>query len=82
MSMNISPEHLHFVVLAIEAAAKKMGISPSEVQRRLKKQGLIENLLVKHYDVFHTMRLEHVAEDTVDALLTWEKNTQETEEQS
>ena len=47
MSINISPDNLHFVVVAIESAAKKMGISPSEMHYRLKKQGLIENFLVK-----------------------------------
>ena len=79
MSFNISPDHLHFVVVAIESAAKKMGISPSEMHYRLKKQGLIESFLVKHYEVFHTMSLDHVAEDTVDALLTWESNAKDKE---
>lgn len=79
MSLNISPDHLHFVVVAIESAAKKMGISPSEMHNRLKEQGLIENFLVKHYEVFHTLSLDHVAEDTIEALLTWESNAKNKE---
>jgi hypothetical protein len=59
-------------VLAIETAAKKMNVSPEEMQQRLKKQNLIESFIVKYYDVFHTMSLEHVAEDTIEALIKWE----------
>ncbi len=65
-------EQIHFAVLAIEVAAKKMNVSPEEMQQRLKKQNLIESFIVKYYDVFHTMSLEHVAEDTIEALVKWE----------
>lgn len=39
-----SPEfdRLAFTVLAIEASAQKMGVSPSEMRRRLDKVGLIK----------------------------------------
>lgn len=69
-------DEVHFAVLAIESAAKKMDISPMEMQRRLKKQDLLESYIIKCYDVFHTMSLDHVAEDTVDALLNWEHSSQ------
>ena len=69
-----SPEQVHFAVLAIEASAKKMGISPREMQQRLNEQDLIESFIVKYYDVFHTMSLEHIAEDTIEALLRREKH--------
>jgi hypothetical protein len=49
-----------------------MNVSPEEMQQRLKKQNLIESFIVKYYDVFHTMSLEHVAEDTIEALIKWE----------
>lgn len=35
-------DRLAFTVLAIEASAQKMGISPSEMRRRLDKVGLIK----------------------------------------
>lgn len=70
-------EQLHFAVVAIEAAANKMNISPSEMQQRLSAQNLIESYIVKYYDVFHTMSLEHVAEDTVEALIGWENAARE-----
>jgi hypothetical protein len=72
-----TPEQVHFAVLAIEAAAKKMNMSPEEMQQRLKAQNLIEEYIVKYYDVFHTMSLEHVADDTIEALLRWEQAAKE-----
>ena len=72
MANQWTEEQLHFAVLAIEAAAKKMNISPSEMQQRLNAQNLLESYIVKYYEVFHTMSLEHVAEDTIEALLKWE----------
>ena len=39
-------DRLAFTVLAIEASAKKMGISPSEMRRRLDKVGLIKSCLL------------------------------------
>ena len=65
-------DRIHFAVLAIEAAAQKMGISPAEMRRRLKKQQLIDRLILRHYNVFHTMSLQHVGEDVVEALQNWE----------
>lgn len=38
-------DRLAFTVPAIEASAQKMGISPSEMRRRLDKVGLIKNLI-------------------------------------
>ena len=70
-------EQLGFAVLAIEAAAKKMNISSGEMYHRLNAQNLIESYIVKYYDVFHTMSLEHVAEDTIEALLRWENASKE-----
>ena len=70
-----SAEELSFAILAIEAAAKQMNITPAEMHERLKAQNLIDTYLVKYYDVFHTMSLEHIAEDTIAALLKWEENT-------
>lgn len=72
-----STEELSFAILAIEAAAKKMNISPAEMHGRLKAQNLIEDYIVRYYDVFHTMSLEHVAEDTIAALLKWEETLSE-----
>ena len=66
-------DRLAFTVLAIEAAAQKMGISPSEMRRRLDKVGLIKSLIQDCYDTLHTESREAVANDVVEALKNWEK---------
>ena len=57
-------DKIHFAVMAIEASAKEMSISPMEMRRRLEKVGLVRRL--------HTQSLRHVAEDVVEALRNWE----------
>ena len=66
-------DRLAFTVLAIEAAAQKMGISPSEMRRRLDKVGLIKSLIQDCYDTLHTESREAVANDVVEALKNWER---------
>ena len=70
-----SPEfdHLAFTVLAIEASAQKMGVSPSEMRRRLDKVGLIKNLIQDCYDTLHTESREAVANEVIEALKNWER---------
>lgn len=75
VSERKSPEfdRLAFTVLAIEASAQKMGISPREMRRRLDKVGLIKSLIQDCYDTLHTESREAVANDVVEALKNWER---------
>ena len=66
-------ERIAFTVLAIEASAQKMGISPSEMRKRLDKVGLIKSLIQDCYDTLHTESREAVANDVVEALKNWER---------
>ncbi len=66
-------DRLAFTVLAIEASAQKMGISPSEMRKRLDKVGLINSLIQDCYDTLHTESKEVVANDVVEALKNWER---------
>ena len=65
-------DRLAFTVLAIEASAQKMKISPSEMRRRLDKVGLIKSLIQDCYENLHTESREAVANDVVEALKNWE----------
>ena len=65
-------EKIHFAVMAIEAGAREMGISPMEMRRRLEKMNLIKRLLLDNYEVMHTQSLKHVGEDVAEALKNWE----------
>ena len=66
-------DRLAFTVLAIEASAQKMGISPSEMRRRLERVGLVKSLIQDCYDTLHTESREAVASDVVEALKNWER---------
>lgn len=66
-------DRLAFTVLAIEASAQKMGISPSEMRRRLDKVGLIKSLIQDCYDTLHTESRDAVATDVIEALKNREK---------
>ena len=66
-------DRLAFTVLAIEASAQKMGISPSEMRKRLDKVGLIKSLIQDCYDTLHTESREAVASDVVEALKNCER---------
>ena len=66
-------DRLAFTVLAIEASAQKMGISPSEMRKLLDKVGLIKSLIQDCYDTLHTESRDAVASDVVEALKNWER---------
>lgn len=70
-------DKIEFAVLAIEAAARQMGKTPSEIYDRLEKQDLIKHFLIGCYDTLHTQSVQIVGEDVADALYNWEKPLQE-----
>ena len=58
--------------MALECGAKRLGIPPQVMYRRLKKQDLIRQRLFRHYDLLHTQSLDYVAEDIAETLLNRE----------
>lgn len=70
---TVENNKIHFAVMAIEAGAKEMKISPMEMYRRLEKVNLLQRLVLDCYDVMHTQSLQHVAEDLAKALRNWER---------
>lgn len=69
---TLADNQMEFAVIALEAAAKKMNVSASEMYCRLQKQDLIKQRLFKHYDLLHTQSIQWVADDLVETLLNWE----------
>ena len=58
--------------MAIESAARKLGVPSREMHDRLKAKNLIHNRLIGRYELLHTQSREWVAEDIVETLLNWE----------
>lgn len=65
-------DRIHFAVMAIESAARKMNVSGRRMHDRLKAQNLIHDRLLARYDDLHTQSLDWVADDTVTTLKNWE----------
>lgn len=63
---------MRFMVFTIEAAARKLGISSSELVERLERQNLIEDRLIRFYDTLHTQSVDYVADDIIETLLNYE----------
>ena len=68
---------IHFAVMAIEASAQKANLSGREMHDRLKRQGLIHNRLLRHYEQLHTQSLDWVVDDTIETLQNWEQEEKE-----
>ena len=66
-------DRIHFATMALESGAKRLGITPLAMYRRLKRQDLIHRHLLRHYDLLHTQSLDYVAEDIAETLQNWEK---------
>ena len=69
---QLEADKIHFVVMAIGAAAEVKHNTPTEMHNRLEKVDLLRRLLLDCYDVMHTQSIQHVAEDVVEALDNWE----------
>lgn len=64
---------IHFAVMAIEASAKKRKVSGQAMYRRLKRQDLVSQRLIQHYETLHTQSIDWVVKDTLMTLRNWEK---------
>ena len=63
---------MQFCVIAIETAAREMGIQPSELVARLERQDLIEGRLIRFYKTLHTQSADYVADDIIETLYNYE----------
>ena len=76
---TLADNQMEFAIIALEAAARKMNISPSEMYRRLQKQDLIRKRLFRHYDLLHTQSIQWVTDDLIETLTNWEAEDEEKE---
>lgn len=63
---------LAFVASCIESTARRLGKSYQEIFARMKRVGMIENYILPCYDVLHTESREHVTDNMIECLTTWE----------
>ncbi|MCR5454378.1 MAG: DUF3791 domain-containing protein [Bacteroidales bacterium] len=61
-----------FVATCIETTARFLNVSYKEVYYRMKNVGIIENYILKNFEILHTQSREYIAEDLVECLNNWE----------
>ena len=59
---------MHFCIIVIETAARKLGVAPSELVKRLERHRLIEDRLMRFYDTLHTQSADYAADDLIETL--------------
>ncbi len=73
--MPISKEQLEmmFAASCIEWAAEELGCDYLEIFERMDRVGLIDDYIVKCYNVLHTESREAVTADILETLKIWEE---------
>ena len=61
-----------FAASCIEAAARRKGISATEMYRRMARIGMIEEYILPYYDLLHTQSREYITDTTLETLHNWE----------
>lgn len=62
---------LAFASLCVECAARRMGCTPREMYRRMKRVGLVQ-AIARKLDPLHTQSREYVTQDIVNAVIRLE----------
>ena len=61
-----------FASTCIEATARLLNTSYTDVYQRMKRVGLIERYIIPHYDTLHTESRENIAQGIAECLKEWE----------
>ena len=57
-----------FAASCIEAAAKQVGCTYKEMYRRMKRVGLIDKYILRHYNTIHTESRENITANILESL--------------
>ena len=61
-----------FASSCVESAARRRGVTTTEMYKRMKHVGLLDGFILKCYEGLHTQSREHVTNDVLGALDIWE----------
>ena len=64
--MIINKKELRFVIYMIHSLAEKWKMPHSKVYKILNSTGILDNYIIKCYDVLHTQGKEYLVEDITD----------------
>ena len=66
MRIMCGEKELSFLIFVLYSLAAKWEMSPAEVYRILNSSGILDNYIIKCYDVLHTQGKEYLVEDITD----------------
>mgnify|MGYP004523303027 FL=1 len=58
--------NIDFITYCIGNLSRRLGISASDVYKKLKESGILTGYIVPSYDVLHTFSKEYLMEDLID----------------
>ena len=58
--------NIDFATFCIGNLSRRLGLSSSEVYRRLKSSGILAEYIIPSYDVLHTFSKEYLLDDLTD----------------
>lgn len=61
-----------FAASCVEAASKQVGCTYKEMYKRMKRVGLINHYILRHYETIHTESRENIIADILECLNRWE----------
>jgi hypothetical protein len=59
----LTKEELSFSIFILYSLADKWKMSPAKVYKLLNETGILDNYIIKCYDVLHTLGKEYLVED-------------------
>lgn len=62
-----------FVASCVEDVAKRMGVEPGEMYRRMDAVGMIDEYLIPFYATLHTESRENLTDSLIASLKRWEE---------
>lgn len=60
-----STKELEFAIFCVDFVARKLGLPPDIVYKRLKESGLLQNYIIDNYEVLHTLGKDYLVDDIV-----------------
>ena len=59
-------DKLDFALFCIGSIAERLKLNQTEVYDKLQQSGILQNFIVKGYDVLHSFDSEHITDEIVD----------------
>ena len=59
----MNTKNISFVIFIIHKLAARWNIFPSQVYNVLKQYGCLDDYLIKHYEVLHTLSEQYILDD-------------------